>query len=610
MYSYREGFPEPAFKDSMLYQPFTKEAWAASNFATEDDLQWFRDARYGMFIHFGLSTFAKSDLSWGVCRTRKAPDVGSGPIADEVWQSWPQEFRLEKFDATEWVRIAQEANFKYIVLITKHHDGFHMWDTAESDFKITNTPFGRDLVKEVVDACHAAGMPIGLYYSQRDWYHPDYMPVDLEKVTRKDLWWTLKPGYDSPAGERHAKYIEYQERVVRELCTKYGKIDVFWWDAFCLGNMFTAEMWEGERMTRLIRELQPGIIINNRCSVPGDFDTPEERLGAFQNWRPWESCICLTSSWSYSATPPKTLKQLVNMFTNNVCGDGNLLLSWGPHWDGEFDAAEKARLVEFGSWLKTREHTLFGTRGGPWICNSWGGSVHRGSTVHLHVTNLPGGILDLPKISSRTVLSAHYLGGGAVQMEEFGESLRLTIPPDRMDEMDTIIVVQFDRTLDGIDAVATGRQTIFTDTTTYGQPVGDVVAVTASSVDEKSDNLALLIKEDANPRIATKSQANAWIQLDLGSQRMVTGVRVEYYANQRKRMTVRALASVDGQEWTDCGEIEQPFGEVSVNGYHAGALIPGKPTRYVKIQVTSDRAVNLELKHCTVFARRPHANWQ
>jgi alpha-L-fucosidase len=601
-YSYREDFPEPAFKNPIMYQPFTREEWAGSNFASEEELQWFRDARYGMFIHFGLSTFVNSDLSWGVCKTRKAPDAGNGPIADEVWQSWPKEFRLEKFDAREWVRIAQEANFKYIVLITKHHDGFHMWDTAESDFKITNTPFGRDLAREMVDACHAAGMPIGFYYSQRDWYHPDYMPVDPDKVTQKEVWWKLKQGYDSPVGERHAKYLKYQERVVREICTRYGKIDVFWWDAIWFGNMFTAEMWDGERITRLIRKLQPGIIINNRCCVPGDFDTPEGRLGAFQDWRPWESCICLTNTWSYSATPPKTLKQLVKMITNNVCGDGNLLLSWGPHWDGEFDAAEKARLVEFGSWLKMHEHTLLGTRGGPWKCNSWGGSVHRGSTAHLHVTNLPGGILDLPKISGRTILSANYFGGDAVQMEEIGNSLRLTIPPECMDELDTIIVVQFDGTLEGIDAVETGRQTIFTDATTYGQPVREGVTVTASSVDEKSDDLALLVKEDADPRIATKQEANAWIQLDLGCERLATGVRVEYYANRQKRMTVRACVSVDGKEWIDCGEIVQPFGEVPINGYRAGAAIPGKPARYIKIQVTSDGAVNLELKHCDVFA--------
>jgi len=104
-------------------------------------------------------------------------------------------------------------NFKYIVLITKYHDGFHMWDTAESDFKITNTPFGRDIARKMVDACHAAGMPIGFYYSQRDWYHPGYMPVDPDKVTQKEVWWTLKEGYESPLGERHAKYLEYQERL-------------------------------------------------------------------------------------------------------------------------------------------------------------------------------------------------------------------------------------------------------------------------------------------------------------------------------------------------------------------------------------------------------------
>jgi alpha-L-fucosidase len=368
-WSHKDGDPMPAApKDQagLLVQSFTKPQWEASNFASEKNLQWFRDAKYGMFIHFGLSTHNRADLSWGTCHTRKAPDSGNGPVADKVWQSWPQEFKSEKFNARELVEIARAGGFKYLVVIAKHHEGFHLWDTAYSDFKVTKTPFGRDYLKEIADACHAAGMPFGIYYSQRDWYHPDYMPVDPAKVILNGNHWKLRPGQTSPLGDRHKKYIEYQFNACRELCTKYGKVDIFWWDAAPWGGMFTPEMWDADKLTRMIRQLQPHIILNNRCSLPGDFDTPEQRLGAYQDWRPWESCMCLETGWSYTGAPPKPRDTLIRMIVNNTCGDGNVLLSWGPKWNGEWDEAQKSRLVEVGDWLKQNGQAIYGTRGGPW----------------------------------------------------------------------------------------------------------------------------------------------------------------------------------------------------------------------------------------------------
>jgi len=390
---------------------------------------------------------------------------------------------------------------------------------------------------------------------------------------------------------------------VRELCTNYGKIDLFWWDAIWFGGMFTAEMWDGEKITRLIRELQPGIVMNNRCCVPGDFDTPEGRLGAFQNWRPWESCICLTNSWSYSATPPKELKHLVKMITNNVCGDGNLLLSWGPHWDGAFDATEKARLLEFGQWVKAHERTLFNTRGGPWKCSSWGGAVYRDSTAFLHITNLPGGILDLPELPGRTVLSASLLNGTTVEMKEKDAYIQLMIPEAIMDDLDTIVQVEFDRPLEGIEAIATGHQTIFSDFTTYGSKIETDVTVTAGSCVHGEGELDTLLAEVVEFRLATRNEEKPWVLLDLQEEKIVTGLRVEYYANRQRRMTVHAFASPDGEDWTDCGEIQQPFGELPINAIKSGASIPGLPARYIKIAVVSDNPAILELRHCALFVR-------
>ena len=290
-WSIKEDHPM-AGKPGLRNQVFSEEEWNRSNFASEEELQWFRDAKYGMFIHFGLSTYKNENLSWGVCDARKLPDRG-GVEKYPDWTRWPEKMALPDFDAQEVARIAKDSGMTYVILIVKHHDGFHLWDTAYSDFKITNTPFGRDFLAEIAEACRAAGLRFGVYYSQRDWYHPDYAPVDPERsIQAKKVVWEPKPGEENTHGPTHGKYLEYQRNVVRELCTKYGKLDVFWFDACWWGGMFTADMWDSENLTRMIRELQPGII-NNRASIPGDFDTPEGRIGMFQNDRPWENSRCV-----------------------------------------------------------------------------------------------------------------------------------------------------------------------------------------------------------------------------------------------------------------------------------------------------------------------------
>jgi len=438
-----------------LVQTFTDAEWETSNFAAPADLQWFRGAKYGMFIHFGLSTHEKANLSWGSCHTRKPPDVGAGPVPDDVWQRWPASMKLEKFDARSWVATAQAAGFKYVVVVAKHHDGFHMWDTAYSEFKITNTPFGRDYLKELACACHEEGLPFGVYYSQRDWRHPDYMPVDPAKVDGDLKHWTLKPGETTPLGERHGKYIEYQFNVCRELCARYGKLGVFWWDAAWWGGMFTAEMWDGERLTREVRRLQPGILMNNRCSVPGDFDTPEQRLGFYQDWRPWESCVCLERGWSYTGAAPKPRDEIIRMIVCNACRDGNLLLSWGPKWDGEFDAAQQARLFEVSDWLKRNGEAIFDTRGGPWKPSPSCGSVRKGKTVYLHVLAGAGDTIRLPEIPGRRIVSARALNGEGVAFEQGKGEISIGVPRARQTPPVTIIELTMDHSVDETASVET-----------------------------------------------------------------------------------------------------------------------------------------------------------
>ena len=437
--------------DAWLTQKFTEAEWNASNFADKEDIKWFNDARYGMFIHFGLSTYVGRDLSWGVCYTRKSPDSGHGIIPDSIWKKYPEHFVFSSFNAGKWVETAQKAGMKYMVIVAKHHDGFHMWDTKYSDFKVTNTPFGRDYLKELADACHAKGMKFGIYYSQRDWYHPDYSPVDstLIDIINDPPYFKRKPGVNKVIpGPNHNKYIDYQFNVVRELCTNYGKVDIFWFDAAWWGGMFSSDMWQSEKLTSMIRKLQPGIIINNRASIPGDFDTPEQAIGMYQK-RPWETCMSLCSSWAWSDTPAKSTYALIKILSNTACANGNLLLSWGPKWDGVFDPAQEKRIEEVGEWLKHYGYSIYNTKGGPWYPEKWGGSTYRGKKAFIHITGETGKELSLPSISNN-ILNIKCLTGGEVNFTQNNSRLIINLDKTNNNQYSRIIELSFEKEISGM----------------------------------------------------------------------------------------------------------------------------------------------------------------
>ena len=544
-------------KDAAWYlvQKFTPEEWTASNFASDEEMQWFKDARYGMFIHFGLSTYIGKDLSWGMCYTRKAPDSGHGPIADSVWTKYPDKFVFENFDARKWVEIAQKAGMKYIVTIAKHHDGFHMWDTQFSDFKVTNTPFGRDYLKEIANACHEAGMKFGIYYSQRDWYHPDYAPVDTSLIVQQNTppYFKAKTGATSvKPGPTHEKYNEYQFNVVRELCTQYGKVDIFWFDACWWGGMFTADMWHSEKLTRMIRDLQPGIIINNRASLPGDFDTPEQKVGMYQQ-RPWESCMTLCSTWSWSDTPVKSKKDLIRILTATASGNGNILLSWGPKWDGVFDAKQVERLEEIGDWLNKYGHTIYDTKGGPWYPENWGGSTYRGNKVYVHITSEADKQLLLPSLNNK-ILKASCLTGGKISYKQTPGAVILELGETLSDES-TIVELTFEHE---ITEMAREKHKL----SRFSDPVYGRLMLSKENL--KSDKGILSV--------------------DLGQETKVTGLGLEKLASPNKGPFTVEVSS-DGTSWklvekdiTTCESLE-----LTISQFNAGIQLPGVDCRFVRI---------------------------
>jgi alpha-L-fucosidase len=577
-HSIRADFPNGKNK-GVKFESFTKEQWDSSNYASQESMKEWQDRRYGMFIHFGITSKALKDISWGSIDQRYAPDspgiMANGQVRTDEWTQWYKEMKLNAFDAKSWVKIARDAGFKYIVITTKHHEGFHMWDTAFSDFKITKAPFGRDLIKELVDACHEAKMPVGFYFAQREWYHPDYQPVDLNKVTVKGHHWTLKNGETSPMGPRHAKYLEYQKNVIQELCTKYGKIDIWWWDAVSWGGMFTKEMWDSENMTRMIRQLQPGIVINNRASIPGDFDTPECHLGDFQTHRPWETCIPLSKAWCYTGEPAHSFDHIIRLIVGAAYGNGNLLISWGPKWDGEYEAGQTARLMEIGSWLKLNGESIYGTRGGPWKPSPWGGTTRNGKTAYVHLFSKPQGELKLQDLPGKKLIKAEMLVTKApVQAKQEAGFISLLIPAEEKIKGDLVVALHFDESIDSLVAIEpTERASTFAiDTATYGKQLS-----------HKNDQSLGMI--------------------NLGEPILSTGLVIR--PSQGTALgALKVSVSDDSKVWTDINisSNHPELMEYPITQLVSGALVPGKKIQFIRID-QADPTQKMSKFHISIYGK-------
>lgn len=407
-------------------QPFSQSKWNSYPFASAERVEWFKDLRLGLFVHFGISACGKVDISWERY-DRKLPDPGVGHIPSDVYDSWVHSFGLENFDPMSWVDLAKDAGMKYIVIITKHHDGFHLWDTAFSSYKVTAYKAQKDYLKAFVDACHTLDMPVGFYYSQRDWHHPDYEPVVAEDITPLDVppYYAYKEGKAFYVTEKHQHYINYMHNTLRELMTQYGKVDFLWWDSAWYNGMYHDAMWQTDAIEREIRTLQPGILINNRGGLPGDFDTPEEKIGTFQTHRPWETCMCLSKHWSWTDEPARPFDMLIKEIVQCATNDGNFLISIGGRPDGTLAAPEQERLLQIGQWMQQYGHTIYGTRGGPHPSTTWGGTTYKDTTLFVHILEDVQSVV-LPNLSP-DFLRSSCLTGETIQVTQdtFGLTIKI-----------------------------------------------------------------------------------------------------------------------------------------------------------------------------------------
>jgi alpha-L-fucosidase len=327
-------------------------------------MKWWTEARFGMFIHWGLYALPARH-EWVKNRER---------MTNEQYQRYFELFDPDLYNPKEWARMAKAAGMKYVVLTAKHHEGFCLWDSKYTDYKATNTPFGRDLIKEYVEAFRGEGLKVGFYYSLIDWHHPDYT-IDRNHPQRQEN----DEDYEKlNVGKDMARYREYMKHQVRELLTNYGEISIIWFDfSFPGKNGKGRADWDSEGLLKLARSLQPGIIVDDRldlADVDGgwDFTTPEQEKVARWPERngkrvPWETCQTFSGSWGYYRDEMtwKSPAQLIELLVESVSKGGNLLLNVGPTARGTFDDRAQASLKAMGEWTRLSSRSVYGCTEAP-----------------------------------------------------------------------------------------------------------------------------------------------------------------------------------------------------------------------------------------------------
>lgn len=369
--------------------------------------KWFMESRFGMFIHWGLYSIPARG-EWVRSFER---------ITTEEYRQYFDEFDPMAYDPKAWAKAAKKAGMKYAVLTAKHHDGFCLFDSKLTDYKSTNTKAGRDLVAEYVEAFRAEGLRVGLYYSLLDWHHEDYPAYGDANHPMRDNENFKDKAY------HFDRYLDYMHGQIRELCENYGKIDIMWFD-FSYQNM-TKEKWRATELVKMVRELQPGILINNRLEASGDgygsiktqnpsfyagdFASPEQIIppeGVVDELGrpvPWEACVTMNNSWGYTASDNlfKPAEQIIRKLVECVSKNGNLILNVGPDANGRFPQKSIRTLNEIGEWMDKNHKGIYGCGKSELEKPEWGYYTQNEKMLYAHVFSGNIGPLPLPGINGK-----------------------------------------------------------------------------------------------------------------------------------------------------------------------------------------------------------------
>ena len=382
----------------------------------------------GLFIHWGVYS-TLMDGEW-VMNNRH--------ITAAEYERLPPTFNPSGFDAGEWVRLAKRAGLRYITMTTKHHDGLAMWDSKVTDWDVVDrSPWKRDPIRELADACRTEGMPLFFYYSQLDWHHPDYFPRG-------------STGREAGRPERGewTRYLDYMDTQLRELLTDYGPVAGVWLDGFW--DRGDAE-WRLDRTYRMIRELQPQALIasnHNGPPHPGeDIITFERQIVPANipsgNTLPLEISEKINDTWGFRLwdTQYKSVADLIRGAVRAAGQDANYLINVGPMPDGRIQPEFVERLSGLGIWLRSHGESIYETRGGPVNPHAWGVTTRHGNTVYVHVLDWEDPLLSLPPLPGRVVSARRLVGGALVSVTETGAGVTLALPPRRPGEVDLVVAL-------------------------------------------------------------------------------------------------------------------------------------------------------------------------
>ncbi|MBD3341392.1 MAG: alpha-L-fucosidase, partial [Candidatus Lokiarchaeota archaeon] len=414
-------------------------------------MEWWRDARFGMFIHWGLYAVPAGEWQGETDHAEWIRTTAQIPI--DVYDQFVDQFNPVKFDADAWVRLAKDAGMKYIVITSKHHDGFCLFDSKYTDFDIMSTPFQRDIMKELADASRRHGLQICWYHSIMDWHHPDYLP-------RRE-WETDR----SAEGADFDRYVRYMKNQLAELVTNYGRIGVLWFD----GEWETTwNRTRGQDLYQYVRGLQDDIIINNRVGAgrsgmegmtkgtgfAGDFGTPEQQIPA--TGLPgvdWETCMTMNDHWGYNKNDHnwKSTRELLRKLADIASKGGNFLLNVGPTAEGLLPQASADRLRQMGAWMKINGEAIYGTHASPFRELQWGRCTQKpvegGTRLYLHVFDYPqDSRLIVPGIYNRP-RQAYLLADARKQplpVKRYDDALVISLPEQAPDSINSVVVLDID----------------------------------------------------------------------------------------------------------------------------------------------------------------------
>jgi alpha-L-fucosidase len=479
-------------------------------------MQRWQDMRFGMFIHWGPVSLTGHEIGWS--RGSQTPI--------EKYDALYKEFNPVKFNADQWVAVAKAAGMKYMVLTTKHHDGFCLFATKETDYNVMNSPFGRDVTKELAEACRRAGMAFGTYHSVCDWHHPDFpmtSPGGKVKREKSDI----------------AAYRRYLRAQVRELIQNYGPLSTMWFD---VPQEF--DRAEGSENVRLCRTLQPDILVNNRAGGGcGDYATPEQRVGSFDIERPWETCMTICRQWAWKPDDKmKTLAECLQVLIRTAGGDGNLLFNVGPMPTGEIEPRQVERLKEMGDWLAKYGDTIYATRGGPFKPAKHVVTTRKGNTVFLHMLAWPEETLMLPALPAKIVQN-RVLTGGEATVTQTEAGIEITVPESDRQEIDTIVALELDKPAIDIAPLSVRAA---------GQSLTTGKKVTASNVYQNNNNYgpAKAVDDDPYTRWATDASTGpCWLEVDLGKPETFDRALIDECVDFGVRVKAFELQYKDGDEW-------------------------------------------------------------